>query len=106
MSRIKEIISRYKIHRTKEYNQFVVYEKYHSPSSNERMARVERSISRCNLLALRPLWVTEKMEVIHGRHRLTAAKSREKWVYYMIRSTSDEYHAWIKTTYGEEISDQ
>jgi hypothetical protein len=103
MSRVKELLGRYKIYKTTNYDQFVLYEKYHSPTSKERMEKVERSILKFNLLALRPIWVTDKMEVVHGRHRLNVAKRHGKDVYFRVGCTSEEYHRWIKETYGEDV---
>lgn len=51
--------------------------------------KLEKSIREKNLLALNPIIVNEKMEVLDGQHRLEAAKKLKVEIYYVV---SNEIH--------------
>lgn len=49
----------------------------------KHVTKLAKSITRKNLLYIRPLIVNEKMQVIDGQHRLAAAKQIKATVYYI-----------------------
>lgn len=70
------------------------YKIFKDVSSNRDIDRLHvrkliRSIREKNLLALNPIIVNEKMEVLDGQHRLEAAKQLKVEIYYVV---SNEIH--------------
>jgi hypothetical protein len=71
---------------TTDYDQFKIIDSNREVNKNH-LRKLINSIESKNLLYLFPLVINNKMEVIDGQHRLSAAKELGIPVYYMIDNT-------------------
>jgi hypothetical protein len=92
-----------KIFKTQDYEQFVVYEEFHRPTTDKQLDKLERKILRENKLQDWPIWITEKMEIVDGRHRFSIAKKHNLVIYYIFQYESKDYHSWILKKFGMVI---
>jgi hypothetical protein len=75
---------------TTDYDQFIFRtdnrEKKNSltPVDETHVKRLVESITECNLLHMQPIIVNEKLEIIDGQHRLSAAKRLGVEIYYQV----------------------
>jgi hypothetical protein len=93
-----------KVFKTSDHNQFIVYHQFHRLTKDKFLKRLEKKILRENRLADWPIWVTEKMEVVDGRHRFLIAEKHNLDIYYVFKYKSKDYHDWIKKKYGDNLS--
>lgn len=71
---------------TKNYSQFKILDCNRS-LEDAHVKKLIKAIEEKNLLALNPITVNERMEVIDGQHRLKAAKMLRVPIYYQISNT-------------------
>jgi hypothetical protein len=90
-----------KIFKTDKHDQFILYEQFHRATKNKFIKKLEKKILKENKLAQWPIWVTEKLEIVDGRHRFLIAKKLKLAIYYVFKYKSKDYHSWIKKTYGK-----
>ena len=67
--------------KTSNYGMFG-FLKQNRPIDDKKVEELVESIKQCNLLHLRPINVTNKLEVIDGQHRLKAAERLRVPIYY------------------------
>ena len=109
------------IKQTKNYDQFVLRPDNRADGISERHVKLLMlSLKSKNLLHLRPIAVTESMEVIDGQHRLEAAKRLGLPIYYEVEknleakdvilmnvvkpwSASDFFNYYVKNGYPEYV---
>ena len=107
------------IKQTKNYDQFVLRPDNRADGISERHVKLLMlSLKSKNLLHLRPIAVTESMEVIDGQHRLEAAMRLGLPIYYEVEknleakdvilmnvvkpwSASDFFNYYVKNGYPE-----
>lgn len=80
-----------KINKTNNYDQFILISDNREKIDNHHVERLIKSIQSRNLLALRPIIVNDKMEVIDGQHRLQAARALKVEIYYQIEETLNHH---------------
>jgi hypothetical protein len=93
--------------KTTEYDKFIFLEDNREKINQSHVKRLVSSISSLNLLHLRPIDVTPKMEVLDGQHRLLAAKQLGVEIYYNVQNNlssheiilMNEVKAWGMTDY-------
>lgn len=88
---------------TRDYGQFILYENYHRKTTAKYTFKLERRILRDNKLSKWPIWVTEKMEIVDGRHRYLIARKNNLELHYIVKYNSADYHNWIKGKFLQTI---
>ncbi len=92
---------------TMDYDIFKKHEANRTTDKNN-LKKLVTSLSKRNLLALRPILVNKEMEIIDGQHRLLAAKSLQIPIFYQIQDDSEtndiitlnaNQRRWIMTDY-------
>lgn len=77
--------------KTRNYDMFKFLDNNRDKSKGldkEHLRRLISSIQARNMLDLRPICVTENMEVLDGQHRLIAAKHLGLEIYYVVKKNS------------------
>lgn len=77
--------------KTRNYNMFIFRDDNRDKSkgfNEHHLSRLINSIKDRNMLELRPICVSENMEIIDGQHRLMAAKQLGLEIYYVIKKDS------------------
>ena len=95
-----------KIFSTTDYEQFILYEEFHRTTRDKFLKRLERKILRENRLKDWPIWVTEKMEIVDGRHRFLIAKKYKLTLHYIFKYKSKDYYKWISDKFGIIVDKQ
>jgi hypothetical protein len=75
----------------KQTTDYQLFKKHPSnrPLDEGNLAKLQRSITNCNMLELRPILVDRSMRVIDGQHRLEAAERLNLPVFYQVNEAAE-----------------
>lgn len=76
------------IFKSKDYEKFVFLPFNRAKINNNLVARLEDSMSKCNMLNSSPIIVSDSMEIIDGQHRFLAAKNLGLPIYYVFSNAN------------------
>lgn len=89
----------YGMKKTKNYAMFKLYEDFHRKTTKEYLDQLEKEILAENKLHENPIEITEKLEIIDGRHRFLIAKRNNLHIYYKVTTRSEDYYKWMEDNY-------
>lgn len=92
--------------KTKKYSQFLLYEDFHRKTTQEYFLQLEKDILQENKLKENPIEITERLEIIDGRHRFLIAKRNNLFIYYKITYKSEDYYKWMEENYDNYHKDR
>lgn len=85
--------------KTKNYAKFILYEDFHRKTTIEYLKQLEKEILEENRLKDYPIEITERNEIIDGRHRFLIAKKNNLYIYYNVTTKSKDYYKWMEENY-------